>query len=696
MKDSRIWHNCWIREFLFWAVCKATYLQNSSLIYKTPSMNTKVLLLGCILPFIGFAAEEVSIKSSINRVTVFTLGAEVSREISMNIKTGENVLAFEGLSPILDEKSIQFTADGDLSIVSINYEIRYPESTSAQKLEAQALSKKLEDFQEQLREQNDILVVSKREEEILLANTDFDIWKDMNSVELKQGMDLVRTRLTEIKKIQRQARKQIDTINLERQKVINKLTEMRIEDAKPDGVLVVKLDAKRAFSTKGKITYVVADAGWEPYYDLRVEDISKPLRIEYKAKVYQKTGEKWDDVKITLSTGNPYESGQLPQLDPWFLNFISQGYYQNQNRPVTPQKGGFTGDFKGVIVDAKTGESLPFVNVVLMDQNRGVIGGSSTDIDGKFTVNANSPITIMEVSFVGYQTQTIYLNEQKRFQTIKMNESAEQLEEVVITYEAAKVERRVHSEDIVNMAVRDVSSVRAQSAGVTSSGKVFTNERYVDGVKVTGGSFTISQNPVNLKFEVEKPYDIPSDGEQYKVAITEHNKDANYLYRAVPKLNEHAFLTAELTDWEELNLMNGSAGIYLEGTYLGETFLNPEEASDTLAISLGKDENIVVMREAVQMKEGKKFLSSKVEEKFHYEIKVRNNKSAALSLEILDQFPVSANEEITVEREEASDGEVDSKTGLVTWKFTLQPKEEKKLDLKYNVRYPKGRMVNLK
>lgn len=663
-------------------------------------MKTRVLLLGCILPFMGFSAEEVSVKSSINKVTVFTLGAEVSREINMSIKTGENILAFEGLSPSLDEKSIQFTADGDLSIVSINYEIRYPESSAAKKLEAQNLSKKLEDFQEQLREQNDILVVSKREEEVLLANTDFDIWKDMNSVELKQGMDLVRSRLTEIKKIQRQARKQIDAINLERQKVINRLTEMRIEDAKPDGVLVVKLDANKTFTTKGKITYVVADAGWEPYYDLRVEDISKPLLIEYKAKVYQKTGEKWDDVKITLSTGNPYESGQLPQLDPWFLNFISQGYYQNQNRSVSPQKGGFTGDFKGVIVDAKTGESLPFVNVVLMDQNRGVIGGASTDFDGKFTVNANSPITTMEVSFVGYQTQTIYLNEQKRYQTIKMNESAEQLQEVVITYEAPMIDKikssKVFTSDDYGHTVNANGGMNIRGARDEGSVYFVDGQKVRGGVNAPGGAFIISQNPVNLKFEVEKPYDIPSDGEQYKVAITEYNKTANYMYRAVPKLNEHAFLTAELTDWEELNLMNGSAGIYLEGTYLGETFLNPEEAGDTLAISLGKDENIVVMREPVQMKESKKLLSSKVEEKFHYEIKVRNNKSAALSLEILDQFPVSANGEISVDREESSGGEVEDKTGLITWKFTLQPKEEKKLELKYNVRYPKGRMVNLK
>ncbi len=659
-------------------------------------MKAITIFLAALVPLFSFGNDEKLIKSKINEVTIFTIGAQVSRDVKVTLAKGENTLAFEGLSPGLDEKSIQFFVEGNVSILSLNYEIRYDEGTQARKLEAQTLSAKLKSLQEDISTQNDVLVVSKREEEVLLSNTDFDIWEGINTVELKQGLDLVRARLTDIKQRQRKAKQQIDVLNMERQKTLNRLSEMRIEDATPVGVLVVKVDAAAAVNSKGNISYVVADAGWEPYYDLRVEDISKPLKIEYKAKVYQKTGEDWEDVKITLSTGNPYESGRLPKLDPWYLNFVNPGYYQQQTRSITPQKGGVTGVFSGVVLDAKTAESIPFANVVLLDNNRRVISGVTTDVDGKFKVNANSAVSLMEVSYVGYNKYTTGLNDRNRFQTIRLSESASQLEEVVITYEAPLVQRSMESEDIQNMAVRDITAVAVQANGVSSSGKVFTNERYSDGVKQSGGTFKISQNPVNLKFDVKTPYDIPSDGEQYKVAITEYEKEADYLYKAVPKLNEHAFLTASITDWEELNLMNGSAGIYFEGTYLGETALNPKEAGDTLSISLGKDENIIVLREAVVSKEGSRILSSKKEEKFHYEIKVRNNKTAALNLEITDQFPVSGNDEIIVERVEASDGVVENKSGLITWKFRLEPKEEKKIDLKYNVRYPKGRTVNVR
>lgn len=658
-------------------------------------MKAAKIFLAVLIPLMGFANEK-PIKSKINEVTIFTIGAQVSRDVKMALTKGENTLAFEGLSPGLDEKSIQFFADGDISILSLNYEIRYDEATEARKLEAQSLSAKLKSLQEDIDEQNDLLVVTKREEDVLLANTDFDIWEGINTLELKQGLDLVRTRLTEIKKIQRKAKEQIDLLNIERQKVLNRLSEMRIEDAKPIGVLVVKVDAAAAINSKGHISYVVADAGWEPYYDLRVEDISKPLKIEYKSKVYQKTGEDWEDVKITLSTGNPYESGSLPTLEPWYLNFVNPGYYNQNSRPTSPQKGGVTGEFNGVVIDAKTAESIPFANVVLMDNNRRVVQGVTTDIDGKFKLRANSAVTLMEVSFVGYNKYATSLNDYNRFQTIRLSESVNQLEEVVITYDAPMLERRTYSEDIVNMAVRDVTSVAATAGGVSSSGKVFVNERYSDGVKVSGGTFKISQNPVNLKFDVKTSYDVPSDGEQYKVAITEYEKEADYLYKAVPKLNEHAFLTASITNWEELNLMNGNAGIYFEGTYLGETSLNPKESGDTLSISLGKDENIVVLREAIVSKEGSRVWSNRKEEKFHYEIKVRNNKAVAMKLEVMDQFPVSGNDEIAVERVESSLGEVDDKSGKITWKFKLEPKEEKKLDLKYNVRYPKGRTINLK
>lgn len=653
-------------------------------------MKKYPILLALLMPLFALAQSEVEVKSTIEDVTVFTSGAQVSRSAKMNLTAGTNILAFEDLSAVLDEKSLQFKAGGDFSILSIKYEVRFNESDQARKADAARLNARLKQLGEEVKSKRDLLAVSVNEEQVLLANTDFDMWEGMNITQLQQGVDLVRSRLTEIKQRKQRLNNEIDDLNQERQKVVNQLQEMRIEDALPNGVAIVKLKSETARTVDATISYVVADAGWEPYYDLRVENVAAPLQIEYKAKVHQNTGEEWKNVNLTLSTGNPYEEGRLPQLDPWFLNFVGPGY--RVPVPLKPafQKPGITGVIRGVIVDASTEESIPFANIVAFDNGRNIVAGATSDLDGKFRLEISSPVSYLEISFTGYATTTLQLQETSSYQVIRLKESTEQLQEVEITYSKPMIDPMKSSSTFSRDDMDYSSGGGINVRGARDAGTTY----YIQGQKID--EFKISQNQVNLKFEVDIPYDIPSDGEEYKVNIKDFEKEVNYLYRAVPKLNEHAFLTASLTDWEELNLMNGSAGIYYEGTYLGETYLNVEEAGDTLQVSLGKDENIVVLRNTVKQKEGTRFFSNKKEERFHYEIKVRNNKSAPLQLEITDQFPLSGNDEITVERVESTGGEVEDKTGIITWKFTLEPKEEKKLDLIYNVRYPQGRSVNLR
>ncbi len=676
----------------------------------------RYLAITFLLPFLALSQTETKVKSEIKDVTIFTVGAEVSRAARVNLTKGLNELAFEKLSPSLDEKSIQFNAGGDITILSIKYDVRYDESTQARIDKAAGLNKQLKDLGKLVSGKKDLLAISVNEEQVLMANTDFDVWEGMTVTQLQQGVDLVRNRLTEIKQRKQKIRSEIDDLNEQRQKVVNQLQAMRIEDAKPNGVVLVKLKSEAAKTVDAEISYVVADAGWEPYYDLRVENVSKPLKIEYQAKVHQNTGEEWKNVNLTLSTGNPYEEGRLPELDPWFLNFISSGYYQNQKPKVNPQTPGKVGTFNGVVLDAKSSEGIPFANVVALNADRAVVAGAVTDLDGRYSLNISTPASYLEISFIGYNKSSITLSDASVFSTIRLSEAAESLDEVVVVYEAPKLVRRKN----VNIrgsrsdgAVYSVNEVMTNSLSIPQAAIKSTEmitgglpAQYGDAVggvanttrRSSGGDqqFKISQNPVNLKFEVDIPYDVPSDGEEYKVAITKFEKEVDYLYKAVPKLNEHAFLTASLTNWEGLNLMNGGAGIYLEGTYLGETYLNVEEAGDTLQISLGKDENIIVQRNSVKQKEGSRLLSGKKEERFHYEIKVRNNKAAALKLEIRDQFPVSGNDDISVTRIENTEGKVADKSGIITWEFILQPKEEKKIDLIYSIRYPKGKTVNVR
>ena len=81
------------------------------------------------------------------------------------------------------------------------------------------------------------------------------------------------------------------------------------------------LSANAPVNAEFEISYLVNNASRVPVYDIRVQDISKPIKLGYTAKVRQNTGIDWDDVKIILSSRNPYFSQNKPELNTWFIDF---------------------------------------------------------------------------------------------------------------------------------------------------------------------------------------------------------------------------------------------------------------------------------------------------------------------------------------------------------------------------------------
>jgi hypothetical protein len=53
------------------------------------------------------------------------------------------------------------------------------------------------------------------------------------------------------------------------------------------------VECSRSIDTAVEFTYYVPNAGWNPLYDFRVDNISKPLLIDYNAMCFQSTGEDW-------------------------------------------------------------------------------------------------------------------------------------------------------------------------------------------------------------------------------------------------------------------------------------------------------------------------------------------------------------------------------------------------------------------
>jgi uncharacterized protein (TIGR02231 family) len=198
-----------------------------------------------------------------------------------------------------------------------------------------------------------------------------------------------------------------------------------------------------------------------------------------------------------------------------------------------------------------------------------------------------------------------------------------------------------------------------------------------------------------ISFDVAVPYSIPSDGKIQTVEIQRLSVPADYKYVTLPKLSPLAYLTANITDWAKFSLQSGEATLYFENSFVGKSNLNVNQLTDTLILSLGTDNSILVKREKRKDFTSKKTIGSNKTETFSYLLTIRNNKSVPVNITLNDQIPVSSNSGISIETIELSGGRLNEQTGEIKWDLDIKQQETKQIILTYSVRYPKDKTVVL-
>ncbi|MFN8416551.1 MAG: DUF4139 domain-containing protein [Cytophagaceae bacterium] len=211
---------------------------------------------------------------------------------------------------------------------------------------------------------------------------------------------------------------------------------------------------------------------------------------------------------------------------------------------------------------------------------------------------------------------------------------------------------------------------------------------------LTTADFTTEvETTLAIEFDIALPYNVPNGGKGQLVDIKNIDLPASYDYSTVPKLETTAFLMARIVEWEKYNLLNGTANIYFEGTFVGTSYIDPNNTNDTLAISLGKDSRIVVERNVVKDFTTKRTIGTNKKDEYAYDIVIRNTKKEAITIIVEDQYPISQQNQIEVELLESTGATVNATTGKLTWKLTINPGDTKTLRLKYSIKYPKDKQV---
>jgi hypothetical protein len=601
-----------------------------------------------------------TINSKIEKVTLFTSGGQVMRKAKVTLPQGKSELVFAGISPNIDKQSIQVKGEGNFTILSVVHQTNYLNEQKRRE-ETSLLENQKAITRQKLSFEKSMLGVFTNEENMLIKNQSIGGSNiGVKTVDLKEAVDFQRNRLTEVllKKVEIEKNiQQLDSTIVKLDKQLKALNQTK--NFATSEVLVTIL-SKEATSAVFELSYLVGNAGWFATYDLRVQDISKPIDLDFKANVFQNSGEDWKDVKLIISNGNPTESGIAPNLEAWYLRFGYQtSDYDKRQLGLVVKAGEITGK----IVSKEDGTGLPGVTVLV----KGTTIGTQTDVEGNYRLKLPENAKVLVFSFIGMETEEKYITSTKI--DLAMTYSDEELSEVVVTAVG-------YGGD---MGATDTYRMREKKE------------------KTKLNSIPLETKPTyqatTMNFEIETPYTILNDGKIYTVAIKTQSVPTIYEYFAVPKLEKDAFLTAKIIDWQELNLLDGEVNLFFEGAFLGKSILDIQNADDTLNISLGRDKSIVVERKKLKEYSKKRFLSSNKTESRAYEITVRNNKKQAIQITVLDQFPISTTKEITVEEEEYTDAKLDNDTKQLTWKYELAAQKEKKHIFKYSVKYPKNQIV---
>lgn len=628
---------------------------------KSIVMRKFTTLIGLILCICSEAQVRKNIESKIEKVTVFLDGAQTQRSAKVALSAGKSELVFTNISPSIDKQSIQVKADGNITVLSVIHQQNFLKEQQKQD-EIKEVEALRETQLEKISLQKNIMNVFKQEETMLIKNQQIGGANNgLKATDLKDAADFQRNRLTEVYQKQMETDRAIKKMEMELGKMNRQLIELNQKADISTSEIHVTVNTKENTSSNFTITYLVKQAGWFPTYDIRVKDISSPINLQYKANVFQSSGEDWKDVKLFLSTGNPNEDGTKPVISPWYLKYV----YAFHPATNTIQGTYTPGTVQGIVTNEK-GEPIPGVSVTL----KGTRSGVAADNNGLFRL-ISKPGDVLIVSGVGYEATEIVVGNSK-YVPVVLNTNSSLASEVVVT--ALGTDRDGYM-SLGDYSVRDKKSKE--------------NKRVENNIT------TISYQPTTTVYEIKEPYTILNDGKTYMAEIDGYEVKAQYEYYAAPKIEADVFLTAKVIDWQELNLLPGEANLFFEGTFLGKSLLDVTNAGDTLNISLGKDKGVVVKRTLLKDYSSKRFIGSNKTDTRQYEIAIRNNKPQPISIIVEDQFPVSTQKEIEVQDKKYEGAKLDDDTQKITWQMTVDVKKETKVNFKYEVKYPKDKTLQL-
>lgn len=642
----------------------------------------------------GEKAKAIAISSTIESVTVYRDRALVKRAAQHDYQPGDYVLKIANLPLSLLDESVRVSGSGSAAAKILDIKIK------SERLEESAigrigeLEKNQRELENQVRVLDDRMELLNRKDEFLRSLlSDRGGSPDKEQELQKKGIaewsrmfDFLESNLNKMNNEKR-------NLEIEKAKLLEKKAvidhelgqqiEMRVKERKS---IEIEVEISRGGSLQVDASYIVPQVSWTPVYDLRFNSDKNEAGLTCQALVRQETGEDWDNTALTLSTARPMMENTLPALGP-----------QTLDRPQSLSMTGSNIIYGKVVLE--DGNLVPGVTVSLFF-GQYKIKDTVTSENGDFRFIDLAPGTYqLRSELEGFKTSILKKVQLASGQNISITVPL-QLgtinEAVTVTGQTPMIDTK--SSDRSYVFNPNQPAVAGSGGGEKRHSDVIViKEPLIQTMEVpTAG---ISAEAVAATFALKQKETILSNNAPQKVTIAVESIPFQKEYQAIPKLMEQSFLKATATNSAPFPLLAGKVSIFYDESFVSSTAIPQVSANEKFTVSIGEGSGIKVKRELVEKKtDGAGLFRKKVQTVYEYRITVENFQKSEESITVIDQVPVTENEDIAVEllsavpatlKPKEEDADKEKREGVLKWLLQLKPLKKKTISFKYSVTYPK-------
>jgi hypothetical protein len=213
-------------------------------------------------------------------------------------------------------------------------------------------------------------------------------------------------------------------------------------------------------------------------------------------------------------------------------------------------------------------------------------------------------------------------------------------------------------------------------------------------VPVVVPSSTIVTGGAVSQYAIPGHTTVTKDGGETKVLIGSFDAEAKLQALIRPRHAAEAQLMVHFTLKGRDPILAGQANMFRDGVYTGQVELPVMEPGAEHNISLGMDEQIVVKRRKLRDEQQEHGLISKDNlVAREYVTEIQNLHTGPVEVIVQEATPTPKDEKVAVDLRPdfTTPGYVkddDNVKGLLTWDFTMQPKDKKTVNLGWTINWP--------